>query len=254
MNDNFWKYFKEIYADIPRQGPGDRLSTRRALRHLPHATPGRNILDIGCGTGAQTIHLARLTDAHITAVDNHPPFLAQLKKRATENNLASRITTGIADMGHLPFSDHAFDTIWAEGSIFIIGFARGLSEWRRLLVPGGCLVVSDFCWLTDNPHPELEEMLLDGCPEAGDRESMRRAVKENGYRLLHEFLLPHKGWWNNYYVPLHRCLLDFRKRYAGNPEAIAVADHCQREIDLYRAHKGAFGYVFFVMQRRENGG
>ena len=55
----------------------------------------------------------------------------------------------------------------------------------------------------------------------------------NGYRLLGEFVLPAVCWWENYYVPLAECLGRFRERHAGNP--------------------GAFGYVFFIMQRQDNG-
>jgi hypothetical protein len=114
------------------------------------------------------------------------------------------------------------------------------------------MVVSDFCWLTEDPAPELQEMLMEGCPEAGDLNTMRRAVTANGYRLQHEFMLPEKGWWSNYYVPLGRCLRKFRKRHVKNPEALAVADYCQREIDLYRKYKGAFGYVFFIIEKKED--
>ena len=46
--DKFWSYFYEIYEAIPRQGPGDRESTQRALRLLPPLTRSQRILDIGC--------------------------------------------------------------------------------------------------------------------------------------------------------------------------------------------------------------
>lgn len=34
-------------------------------------------------------------------------------------------------MFEMPFTDESFDIIWAEGSIYLIGFERGLDEWRR---------------------------------------------------------------------------------------------------------------------------
>jgi cyclopropane fatty-acyl-phospholipid synthase-like methyltransferase len=88
--EKFWPYFYEIYEAIPRQGPGDRESTERALRLLPPLTGGQRILDIGCGAGVQTIDLALATEAEIVAVDNHPPFVAQLAKKLTERRLNSR--------------------------------------------------------------------------------------------------------------------------------------------------------------------
>jgi len=251
--DKFWSYFYEIYEAIPRQGPGNRESTERALRLLPPLTPGQRILDIGCGSGTQTIDLAQATEAQIVAVDNHPPFVSQLAKRAAELGLKERITAQVGDMNDLHFPDGSFDLIWSEGAIFIVGFAKGLAEWRRLLAPGGYLVVSEFCWFHDNPPADLQELFIDGCSDVGDVEARRRAVTANGYRLLGDFVLPETGWWENYYVPLAESLERFRRSHAGDAEALGVASRSQHEIDLYRKHVGAFGYVFFVMQGDERG-
>jgi SAM-dependent methyltransferase len=252
--DSFWHYFYEIYEAIPRQGPGSRDSTERALRLLPSLDSRQRILDIGCGSGQQTIDLAGLTEAQIVAVDNHPPFIDQLAKRVTESSLGAKVTPQIGDMSDLKFPAGSFDVVWSEGAIFIIGFSEGLSKWRRLLAPGGYLVVSEFCWFDDNPPAELQEMFMDGDYEAGDVESRRKSIAANGYRLLGDFVLPDAGWWENYYVPLAECLGRFRDKHADNPDALAVAERSQREIDLYKKHPGAFGYVFFIMQRQDNGG
>jgi SAM-dependent methyltransferase len=250
--EEFWKYFFEIYEGIPRQGPGDRESTERALGLLPPLTGDHRILDVGCGSGAQTIDLARACDAQIVAVDNHPPFVSQLARRVAEAGLGGRIEAQVGDMNDLPFPDGSFDVIWAEGSIFIMGFARGLTAWRRLLAPGGHVVVSEYCWFHDDPPAELRELHLDGCSDVGDVDARRNAVARSGYRLLDDFVLPETGWWENYYVPLGECLERFHESHAGNAEALEVASRCQLEIDLYRKYVGFFGYVFFVMQRDDH--
>lgn len=249
--ESFWKYFFEIFEDLPRQGPGTRESTERALGMVPPLSADQRILDVGCGTGAQTLDLARACPAQIVAVDNHAAFVDALARRTAELGLADRIETRVADMHDLPFSDGSFDLIWSEGAIFIMGFAQGIAAWRRLLRPGGHLVVSEYCWFTDDPPAELVEMHFDGCPEAGDLAARRSAVAANGYRLLGEFRLPEAGWWDNFYDPMGPVLARFRERHAAKPEALAVADHCQQEIDLCRRHAGTFGYVFFVMQPGE---
>ncbi len=252
--DAFWKHFYEIYEALPRQGPGDRESTERALRLLPPLTRGHRMLDIGCGTGAQTLDLARATGARIVAVDNHAPFVSQLRRRAAELGLAERIDARAGNMNDLRFPDGSFDVIWSEGSIFIIGFAKGLAAWRRLLAPGGHLVVSEFCWFQDDPPAELQELLRDGCTDVGDVAARRAAVGAAGYRLLGDFVLPDKGWWENYYVPLRESLARFRAAHAGDAEALEVAAMSEHEIEMYRKHPGAFGYVFFVMRRDETTG
>lgn len=120
--DNFWNYFYEIYEAIPRQGPGARESTERALRLLPFLDNRQRILDVGCGSGTQTIDLAGQTEAQIVAVDNHSPFIDQLAKRISNLSLGSKITAQVGDMNDLQFPDGSFDVIWPEGAIFIIGF------------------------------------------------------------------------------------------------------------------------------------
>lgn len=252
--DKFWSCFYEIYEAIPRQGPGDRASTERALRLLPPLTRSQRILDIGCGAGAQTLDLARATEARIIAVDNHAPFVAQLEKRIASLGLGDRVTAQAGDMNDLRFPDGSFDVIWSEGAIFIIGFAKGLAAWRRLLAPGGYLVVSDFCWPRHDPPAELREMFMDGNPDVGDADARRKAIAENGYRLLGDFVLPAVGWWENYHVPLGEALERFSRAHAGDAEALAVASRSRREIELYRKYPEHFGYVFFVMQRDESGG
>ena len=89
------------------------------------------IADIGCGTGAATRVLARELDAHVTAVDFLPELLAQLEDAAGRAGLADRITTLCASMESLQFAESELDAIWSEGAIYNMGFAAGITAWRR---------------------------------------------------------------------------------------------------------------------------
>ena len=251
LSDHFWSYFFEIYEALPRQGPGDRESTERALGLLPPLTSHHRILDIGCGSGAQTLDLARATAAQIVAVDVHEAFVAQLVKRAADQGLGARIRAQVGDMNDLRFPDGSFDVLWCEGATVIItgSFARGLSTWRRLLVPGGHLVVSELCWLSGAPPAEAKAFFEAEGADVTDLDSRRKAIADNGYRLVGDFVLPRVGWWENYYLPLGATLERFRAAHAGDDEALQVAARSQFEIDLYRRYHEHFGYGFFVMQR-----
>ncbi len=147
----------DLHREGARQGPGGDAETRLALRlsGLEGAT-GLRIADIGCGTGASARLLARELDATVTAVDFLPEFLRELEAAAEREGLADRIGTLAASMEALPFEDGAFDAIWAEGAIYIMGFAAGVKAWRRFLKPGGVLAVSELTWLTRDRPEELE--------------------------------------------------------------------------------------------------
>ena len=74
--------FFDLHSDNPREGPGDFVSTQRAFAAVSNALAGETrlqILDLACGPGLQTQHLAELApDARITALDIHAPFVAGL--------------------------------------------------------------------------------------------------------------------------------------------------------------------------------
>ncbi len=240
--------FYELFAGLPRQGPGDARSTAKALSLISGRPPSARILDIGCGSGMQTLELARLTDAAIVGVDNYSPMLETLRARAVAAGFAERITTLNADMNSLPFADGEFDIIWSEGAIFVIGFERGLREWRRFLKPGGHLAVTEAAWFRPDPPAELFEFWNRAYPAITSVEQNLQMIKDAGYADVDHFLLPDSSWWDDYYSPLERHIQTLRLKYAGDEKALCVIDDAQVEVDLHRKYSAYYGYVFFVMQ------
>ena len=116
--------------------------TRKAFQMLPELKKPR-ILDIGCGSGVPTIELARLSDGEIIGIDTDESLLGKLGGRIEEEGFSDRVKIKKCSLFEMDFPDASFDIVWAEGSIYIIGFERGLREWRRLLKTDGFLVVHD---------------------------------------------------------------------------------------------------------------
>jgi ubiquinone/menaquinone biosynthesis C-methylase UbiE len=134
----------DLHRDGRRQGPGSEADTLRALdlsgidRQIPLV-----MADIGCGTGASTLVLAKALDAQITAVDFLQDFLDELDRRAREAGLADHISTLECSMETLPFDEQSLDLIWSEGAIYNIGFEQGVRDRRPFLKEGGVLVASE---------------------------------------------------------------------------------------------------------------
>lgn len=98
----------EYHKHNERQGPGSEETTLKALSFIPHLNEKTKILDIGCGTGAQTITLGMNTDAQITAIDMLPQFLEELMKKVKENDLTKRITAKEMLMDSLTIEDDLY--------------------------------------------------------------------------------------------------------------------------------------------------
>jgi len=240
--------FWEIHSGLPREGPGDDLSTRMAYGMIEGLPRAPRILDIACGPGMQTLELARLSDGVITAIDNHGPFLDQLRRRARAADLDHLITPLKASMDALPFEPASFDLIWCEGAIYIAGFERGLGLWRPLLADGGFMAVTECCWLKPDPPEELRAFWT-GYPGMMDIEANQAAIRRAGYAEVGHFVLPDTAWWDGYYGPMETRIGDLERRYAGNDAALAELADARIECDLRRRYPDWYGYVFFVMRK-----
>lgn len=241
--------FFELFGGLPRQGPGDDRSTLRALALVPKVGAETRVLDLGCGTGSQTMALAGSSLARLLAIDSHPPFVAELTRRAKALGLEDRIDARVGDMRELGFPDASFDVLWCEGAIYVVGFETGLREWRRLLVPGGHLAVTEVCWTKPHPPAELKAFWAEQYPAIREVPALLTAIGECGYETLGHFPLPRAAWWDEYYGPLERNLVAFRERHHGEAEAKELADEARREIDIWRTYSEFYGYEFFVMRR-----
>ena len=64
-----WARFIEIFESVPRGGPGDPASTRRALAMMPDLGADPRVLDLGCGRALTSIFLAREFGVQVWATD-----------------------------------------------------------------------------------------------------------------------------------------------------------------------------------------
>jgi ubiquinone/menaquinone biosynthesis C-methylase UbiE len=240
----------DFYVNIPRQGPGSTSETMRALRKTGlTARKALNVADIGCGTGAQTFTLAENLDAKITAVDIFPEFLRILNKKAIHLGLQDRITIATASMDQLSFADNAFDLVWSEGAIYIMGFEEGIQSWRAFIKDKGYLVVSDISWFTESRPEELEAYWQKEYPQMDTLSNKGDIIEKHGYKLIDSFKIPESCWMDNYYIPIRRYLPEFLARHDNEDLAIKLADELEREIEMYEKYKDHYGYAFYVAQK-----
>ncbi len=138
----YWEANAETWTRHVRAGYDgyrDKLNTPAFLALLPPVT-GLSGLDIGCGEGENTRHLARI-GARITGIDVAPTFIRYAQ--AAEDREPLGIHYRGADAHELPFADNSFDFAVAFMSLMDMpDQRRALCEAARVLRPGGFLQFS----------------------------------------------------------------------------------------------------------------
>jgi ubiquinone/menaquinone biosynthesis C-methylase UbiE len=248
MREKLPEFFWIIHSGLPREGPGDNKSTRRAYRMLKDLPENPRILDIGCGPGMQTVELAKLSGGQIVALDFHEPFLEQLREAVKKEGVDDRVKAVKGDMLNMKFEDSSFDVVWSEGAIFVIGFEKGLREWRRLLTPDAYVIVSEMSWLKHDAPQEAKTYITQVYPPIKTIEGNIEIIQNSGYRLVGSFVLPTKSWWDNYYTPIETKLPSLKARYRDDEEALHVIACEELEIGMFRKYSDYYGYVFYIMQ------
>lgn len=241
--------FFALHHGLPRQGPGSDATTRHLLNQAGPLPARPRILDAGCGPGRAALLLAGETGGHVTAVDLHQPFLDELDRAVARRGLTGRITTMRRSMAELPFPDGTFDLIWAEGSVYNIGFDTALRTWRRLLAPGGAIVVTEIEWAGTPSAPARS--FWDAAYRLRDHAANVETARAAGYRTTHHWPLPDSDWWDEYYTPLEERIAAADPDRPGMREAVAAG---REEIALRREHGTDYQYAGYVLRpEHENG-
>jgi ubiquinone/menaquinone biosynthesis C-methylase UbiE len=187
------------------------------------------ILDVGCGSGVPTMELARLSNGEVIGLDIDQSALDILAEKILRAGLADRVKVMKRSVLDMEFREESFDIIWSEGCIHVIGFEKGLREWRRFLKPNGYMVVHDG---QDKIDEKLEQ------------------ISSCGYELLGHFLLNEDVWRAEYFVPLEKLIAETLSECADEPKVIEAIGSSQREIDMFDKNPELNSSVFFIMQNR----
>ena len=148
-----YPYAQRRLLDIPLP-----LLTGRRLDVLLRPRPGERMLEIGPGTGLQSLHVAPQlgADGHLAIVDIQPEMLDHVMARAARRSIGT-ISPHLAGADALPFVDAQFDAAYL---VTVLGEIprplAALGELRRVLKPGGRLVIGEFA---DRHHVTLPTLI-----------------------------------------------------------------------------------------------
>src|SRR5262249_4386753 len=120
-------------------GPVFHPGRKEAVR-IANDRPGQRILEVGVGTGLSLPHFR--ADSRVTGIDVSEEMLAKARRRARRLQLAHVEGLHVMDAENLEFEDNSFDAVLALYVASVVRDpARFAPEMRRVLIPGGTMVV-----------------------------------------------------------------------------------------------------------------
>lgn len=135
--------------------PGGESTTLRAFE-LVGLAAGDRLLDVASGSGASALLAAREVDCEVVGVEYAEPAVVAARSAAEAEGLGQRVTFLRADAEALPLPPDSVDAILCECSLCLFpDKSRALAEMRRVLRPGGRIVISDVVVDSDHLPKEL---------------------------------------------------------------------------------------------------
>jgi 2-polyprenyl-3-methyl-5-hydroxy-6-metoxy-1,4-benzoquinol methylase len=150
---NYGNFQTELYAEIRREAFGEDIGQSSWLTAdeqdrflgLLELSPGKRLLDVACGSGGPALRIATKTGCSLVGIDMHEDAVSTANSLAAQDGLSGRAEFRVANGAEpLPFADTFFDAITCIDAInHLPDRPRVLSDWARLLKPGGRLLFTD---------------------------------------------------------------------------------------------------------------
>lgn len=128
-----------------RLRPGGREATEWLLSHVDFTADTR-VLEVACNMGTTMIALAETHGCRITGLDMNPKALEKARANIEKHGLGDVIDVVEGNALALPFPDATFDVVINEAMLTMLpreNKAKAISEYFRVLKPGGILLTHD---------------------------------------------------------------------------------------------------------------
>mmetsp|Transcript_37928 Transcript_37928/g.91962 ORF Transcript_37928/g.91962 Transcript_37928/m.91962 type:complete len:344 (-) Transcript_37928:1253-2284(-) len=116
------------------------------------AKDAKSVVDVGCGIGGSSRHIARRFDATAKGITLSPYQANRGNELAKEQGLEDSCSFQVADALDMPFDDNSFDLVWSlESGEHMPDKQKFVNELYRVATPGGRVILVTWC------HRDLEE-------------------------------------------------------------------------------------------------
>jgi len=148
------------------------LQPEKIIEHL-NVSNADTVADLGAGPGLFTIPLAKRTEREVYAVDVEPQMLERIKQTMEKENIGN-IQCVVSDLENIDLADHSVTRVLNTFMIHEVGdIKRVIDEMKRILNPGGFLLLMDWEAVESEEGPPLEIRI--------PSEKMEGMLKEKGF-------------------------------------------------------------------------
>ncbi|WP_407150491.1 class I SAM-dependent methyltransferase [Bradyrhizobium sp. ORS 86] len=234
-------YYDEAAAEYDRAFAHVSSYFLPALLRAAGVASGMKVLDIATGTGLAAAESLRAVGStgHVVAADMSEAMVEQAKQRLSA---APNVTFAVEDGQSLSFADGSFDAlICSLGLMFFPDPSRGLSEFLRVLRPGGRAAASVLTVPERSYNGRINAIMAKHLPaiseatertfSLGDAVRLRQLLETAGFRNVeisreaHRFSLPS---FDAYFGPFERGGASTGQAYLTLPES--VRDSVRKEV------------------------
>lgn len=154
---NYWDGRSKTFERL--QGIRTRLQKQAWLGALSReiGDGSKSVLDVGTGTGFLALLVAQLGH-RVKGLDLSPGMVEQARRNAAERDLAAVFEVGDAEI--LPEPDASYDVLMNRNVLWTLPRPeKALADWKRVLKPGGTLLVVDGDWFDDRLSFRVQRFL-----------------------------------------------------------------------------------------------
>jgi SAM-dependent methyltransferase len=211
---------------------------------LAGMTPGKTVLDFGCGYAEPLVLWAENYGISGVGIDLRPKVIERACQKVEQRGLADRLELVLGKGAEYPYLPASFDYATCIGASFVwTNVLEALRSLKQVVRPGGKIILGEPYWLKDAVPPELAQAQPEFHSELQVSGWARQVGLDFEY-VLHSSL----DEWDRYEASNWRGLVSWMEENPGHPDFPDVLRHLhESQEEYFRYGREYFGWGLYLL-------